>query len=117
MVWKQIAERRLDDVVVLDLRGVVMLAEERGRLLTKMTSLVGDGRVKILLNLTDTPYLDSDGLGEMIKGLNAATKAGGAVRLFGVNQRIRHLLNVTKLHEHLRVYNSEPEAVASVGPS
>src|SRR5262249_1061466 len=113
MVWKQIAERVVDDVVVFDVRGVIALSNERGRLLDTILETVKQGRANILLNLTDTPYIDSDGLGEIIRGLNATTRAGGALRLYGIHKRIVTLLTVTKLNSVLPYFATEREALDS----
>jgi anti-anti-sigma factor len=113
MNWTQIAERNLDDVVILDLRGHMTLADHKGQLLAKIRQLRSEGRTKILLNLTELPYVDSEGLGEIVSGCTTARRAGGVLRLCGVGRRIQDLLAATRLSTFLEAFDSEQDAVQS----
>ena len=113
MNWTQIAERVVDDVVILDLRGQMTLSEAQGRLLSKIRELRNDGRTKILLNLGDLPYVDSQGLGEIVSGCTTARRAGGILKLYGVPARILDLLTATRLTGFLETFDSEQDALRS----
>ena len=63
----QIEERNVGDVVVLDLKGKVTLGAGDELLKDKVNSLVNQGHRKIILNLADVPYVDSAGLGEIVR--------------------------------------------------
>ena len=51
MHWTEITPRVLGAIVVLDLRGVLTLAEEDRRLLPAIAGMLQQGRRKFLLNL------------------------------------------------------------------
>jgi anti-anti-sigma factor len=63
------ADRRTvaGDVIVLDLKGKMTLGEGDELLKDKINSLVQQGRRKVILNLEDVPYIDSAGLGEIVR--------------------------------------------------
>jgi len=63
----QIEERAIGDVMVLDLKGKVTLGEGDELLKDKVNSLVNQGQKKIVLNLAEVPYIDSAGLGELVR--------------------------------------------------
>ena len=63
----QIEERVVDDVTILDLKGKMTLGEGDELLKDKIGSLVSQGKKKILLNLEAVPYIDSAGLGEIVR--------------------------------------------------
>jgi anti-anti-sigma regulatory factor len=60
--WGGIVERFVDDVVILDVRGgPISFSEASNQLLNAVRQLVQRGSRKILLNLRDVHYIDSDG--------------------------------------------------------
>jgi len=68
---------------------------------------------RIVLNLGETTYIDSGGLGTLVGLLTSAQSAGGTIKLVHLTRRVVDLLQVTKLLTVFEVYNSEAEAVES----
>ena len=66
----QIEERVVDNVTILDLKGKITLGEGDEVLKDKINSLVHQDRKRILLNFGDVPYVDSAGLGEIVRYLH-----------------------------------------------
>ena len=109
----QIDQRAVGDVVVLDLKGKITLGEGDELLKDKVNSLVNQGHKKIVLNLADVPYLDSAGLGEVVRAYTTVSRQGGALKLLGLTKRITDLLAITKLLTVFETFDSEDEAVRS----
>jgi anti-sigma B factor antagonist len=109
----QIEERAFGDVVVLDLKGRVMLGEGDELLKDKVNSLLNQGRKKIVLNLAEVPYIDSAGLGEIVRTYTSISRQGGRLKLLNVSKRIQDLLVITKLITIFDSYDGEAEAVKS----
>ena len=109
----QIEERIVDDVTILDLKGKMTLGEGDELLKDKIGSLVNQGRKKILLNLEAVPYIDSAGLGEIVRTYTSISRQGGRLKLLNVSKRIQDLLVITKLITIFDSYDGEAEAVAS----
>ena len=93
----QIEERNVGDVVVLDLKGKITLGEGDELLKDKVNSLVNQGRRKILLNFGEVPYVDSAGLGEIVRTYTTVSRQGGSLKLLSLTKRITDLLAITKL--------------------
>ena len=109
----QIEERPVGDVTVLDLKGKITLGEGDELLKDKVNSLVNQGHKKIVLNLADVPYIDSAGLGEVVRTYTTVSRQGGALKLLNLTKRITDLLSITKLLTVFETFDSEGEAVRS----
>ena len=109
----QIEERAVGDVVVLDLKGRVTLGDGDELLKDKVNSLVNRGFKKIVLNLAEVPYVDSAGLGEIVRTYTTVSRQGGSLKLLNLTKRISDLLSITKLLTVFETFDDEAEAVRS----
>ena len=109
----QIEERSAGDVIVLDLKGKMTLGEGDELLKDKINSLLQQGHKKVILNLEDVPYIDSAGLGEIVRTYTTISRQGGSLKLLNLTKRITDLLAITKLLTVFETYDSEADAVRS----
>ena len=109
----QIEERTVGDVVVLDLKGKITLGQGDELLKDKVNSLVNQGHRKIVLNLADVPYVDSAGLGEIVRTYTTVSRQGGSLKLLNLTKRITDLLAITKLLTIFETFEAEKDAVRS----
>jgi anti-sigma B factor antagonist len=113
----QIEERKIGDVIVLDLKGKITLGSGDELLKDKINSLVNQGHRKIVLNLADVPYIDSAGLGEIVRTYTTVSKNGGSLKLLNLTKRITDLLAITKLLTVFETFETESDAVRSFSAS
>jgi anti-sigma B factor antagonist len=113
----QIEERNVGDVVVLDLKGKITLGEGDELLKDKVNSLVNQGRRKILLNFGEVPYVDSAGLGEIVRTYTTVSRQGGSLKLLSLTKRITDLLAITKLLTVFETFDTESDAIKSFSSS
>ena len=113
----QITERQVGDVMILDLKGKITLGEGDELLKDKVNSIVSQGRRKFVLNLAEVPYLDSAGLGEVVRAYTTVSRQGGSLKLLNLTKRITDLLSITKLLTVFDTFDSEDEAVRSFSAS
>lgn len=111
----QIDERRVGDVTILDMKGKLTLGDGDELLRGKVASLVQAGGKKIVLNLGDVPYIDSAGLGEVVRTYTTVSRQGGSLKLLNLTKRIKDLLAITKLLTVFDSFDTENEAVTSFG--
>jgi len=109
----QIDERNVGDVMVLDVKGRITLGEGDELLKDKVNSLLNQGHKKIVLNLAEVPYIDSAGLGEIVRTYTTVSRQGGNLKLLNLTKRITDLLAITKLLTVFETYESENDAVQS----
>ena len=108
-----IAERAVSDVTVLDLKGKMTLGEGDELLKDKINSLLQQGKKKLVLNLEGVPYIDSAGLGEIVRTYTTVSRQGGSLKLLNLTKRIVDLLSITKLLTVFETFDTEAEAIQS----
>jgi anti-sigma B factor antagonist len=67
----------------------------------------------VLLDFHDISFIDSAGLGILVRLLTRARAAHGDLKLCAVSSHIRDVLRSTKLHSILNAYDTEVEAIAA----
>ena len=109
----KIVERQVGDVVVLDLHGKILIGEGDDALRDAVTRVVDGGKTKILLNLADVPYVDSAGLGEIVRCYTTVSRKNGRLKLVNLTKKIQDLLAITKLLTVFDSYDDEASALSS----
>ncbi len=109
----EIEERANAGVMILDLKGKLTIGEGDELLKDKVNSLIQQGHQKLLLNLEGVPYVDSAGLGEIVRTYTTVSRQGGKLKLLNLTKRIEDLLAITKLLTVFETFESEQEAVKS----
>lgn len=110
-----ITERTSNDVTILDLNGRLTIGAGAELLRDTVKGLVSQGKTKVVINLSQVPYVDSGGLGELVHCMVSAKKAAGAVKLMGVTGKITDLLAITRLVTVFETFETERDALASFG--
>jgi anti-sigma B factor antagonist len=109
----QIDERSVGEIVILDLKGNIVLNEGDVVLRDKVNSLLQQGKTKIVLNLAAVPYMDSAGLGEVVRSFATVRRHNGALKMVHLTKRITDLLTITKLLMVFDTFESEKDALDS----
>jgi anti-sigma B factor antagonist len=108
----QIAERRVDDVTFLALRGRVVPEEGDTALRDTVDRLIREGRTDIVVDLHDVTYIDSCGIGTLVAKCVSLRRVGGDLKLLCPSNRCRRMLEVTRLIEAVfDVYDTEEAAL------
>ncbi len=110
-----IHERFVGDVTIIDVNGRMTLGEGQELLRDKVNSLIQQGKKKLVINLAEVPYIDSAGLGEIVRTYTTVSHQGGAMKLLNLTKRIQDLLAITKLLTVFETFDAEADAVASFG--
>ena len=78
-----------------------------------LSDLIDQGKYKIILELKDTQYIDSSGLGAIVSRIAAVRSNQGDVRLASAGDSINNLLELTHLNKILNSYIDVENAIAS----
>src|SRR5438045_9593805 len=103
----QIDERIVDGVTILDLKGKMTLGEGDELLKDKINSLIQQDKKQLLLNLEGVPYIDSAGLGEIVRTYTTVSRQGRKLTLLNLTKRIQDLLAMPKLLAVFEPYDTE----------
>ena len=106
-----IETRNKGDVVIVDFQGRLAVGVGEEVLPRLIEQLLNEGHRKILLNLSDMEYIDSNGLGELVQSLKTSKRLGASLRLLKPQDRVRKTLRLTNLLPMFSVYDSEAEAL------
>ena len=69
------------------------------------------GHPRLVVDLTGVTFLDSTGLGVLVKGLKGAREAGGSMHLVVTSDRIRKIFEITGLDSAMPLFDTVADAV------
>jgi anti-sigma B factor antagonist len=104
--------RRVGDITVIKCCGRIVEGAECGVLQEQLGRLVATDPW-IVLDLSEVDFLDSSGLGRLVRFLSRSRAANGDLKLCGVPARIGEVLRITKLATVFDSHPSEEGAIAA----
>lgn len=102
-------ETRDDGIGVVTPQGRLNMVAAR-RLKEVLGDLIGGGTNRIVVDMAETTFLDSSGLGALIGGLKSARQAGGDLRVARPTDSVLNVFRLTNLDRVLRPRDSVQEA-------
>ena len=110
----KIDKRVVDGIAIMTCHGRVMFGEEATALRDSLKEALKK-TPRVVLNLSDVTYIDSGGLGTLVGVYSSARAAGADIKLTGLGQRLRDVLQITKLATVFQVFDTDQEALAALG--
>jgi anti-sigma B factor antagonist len=104
--------KREGDVTVVDVDGQLIVGN-RQELKQRVLDEVQNGARKVLIDFTETGYIDSSGLGVLVSLSKKIREQGGELRLSSLNEDLRTLFELTKLDTLFRIAPTREEALQS----
>lgn len=98
-------DTRDDGIGVVTPQGRLNMVSAR-RLKEVLSELVSSGTTRIVVDLGETTFLDSSGLGALVGGLKSARQAGGDLRIARVSPAVMTVFELTNLDRVLRARDS-----------
>jgi anti-anti-sigma factor len=96
--------------VVVSVSGRLVLGREVERLESVVKNLVEETQGLVVFDLTGLDYADSAGIGTFVACLTLIKKAGGEMRMAGVNARVRKLFQLTGIDNLMALFPTVAEA-------
>lgn len=97
---------------MIDVRGRLTLSEGQA-IHDLLVDLFRSGRRRAVLNLQGVTYMDSSGLGQLVRGLYTAGKHNAELKAIGLNPRVQEVLKLANLYEMFADYPDEQAALRS----
>jgi anti-sigma B factor antagonist len=110
-----IQTRRAGSTTILDLHGPLIAGQEDAGLRQAIRLAFDGGARTVILNMTDVPGIDSSGVAALASGHMTATNRDGHLKLCNLTQKLKDVFLVMRLNTVFDSYESEAEALASVG--
>ena len=106
-------QRQVGDIVVLACSGKIAEGPEAAQLEKHVAGLLPH-QPFIVLNLEGVTFLDSSGLGLLVRLLTRTRRVGGGLVLCAPPPRVSEILKMTRLHATLPSFATESEAVRAL---
>jgi anti-sigma B factor antagonist len=104
--------RQSGDVSLVDVKGRLTSYEARA-FRDAIHGLLDQGNRNIILNLTGLEYLDSSGIGELVRNYLTVVKRDGAMKVVGLAPKVEEILKVTQLYQVFPEFPDEASAIES----
>jgi anti-sigma B factor antagonist len=106
-----VSQHERGGAVVLELSGRFVLGEPVERFRTVLEQLLAEGKNRIVLDMRGVDYIDSSALGCLVMAHTKVSRTGGAMSMFGLNEKALELLVITKLATVFRIAETEIDAI------
>jgi anti-sigma B factor antagonist len=106
--------RQAHGAVVADIVGKIALAEGTGLLRATINNSLERGHNRIVLNLERVEFIDSAGLGELVRSHASIRNRGGQLKLVNPSANVHRLLKITKLDQVFEIEPDEYSALRSL---
>ena len=101
------------DASVVDIRAEVNASSDNA--FTDAYTQASSDKVRaIILNFSGLEYMNSSGIGLLVTLLIRANRNGQSLFAVGLNEHYRHIFELTRLNEAIRVFETEEEALAAI---
>jgi anti-sigma B factor antagonist len=111
----QIKEHDLGGIAVMEVSGHLTYGKASDQLRAKVKEVLGKGKTRLVVDLGNTSYIDSSGLGALAASFTSSRNNGASLKLANVTKKIIAILYITKLINVFEVYESVGDAVLSFG--
>jgi anti-sigma B factor antagonist len=81
----------------------------------KLLEVIGQGGTEVIVDFTDTTFIDSTTLGVLVGGVKRVRSNDGQLSLVCNDRNITKIFEITGLDRVFTIYPSRDEAVANVG--
>ncbi|OGJ86144.1 MAG: hypothetical protein A2268_01585 [Candidatus Raymondbacteria bacterium RifOxyA12_full_50_37] len=95
---------------VFKFSGTIENSRDSAMFLNIVNKIIHDGQ-KMLIDMGDIEYIDSLGIGVLVRLFKLIQEGRALVRFFGANAMVRQLLEVNRLTTIIKLYNSRDEAL------
>jgi anti-sigma B factor antagonist len=100
-------------VTVVTLSGDLVIGDAEAAFKKTVSRLLEEGKAQLVVDCGGLRYVDSSGLGALVRALTTSQHEGGGTKLLGVPSSLRKLLELTKLDSVFEMFEHRDEAVSS----
>lgn len=107
----KIKDRIVDGIGILSLKGKLMGYPETDDLHTEIKSLLGQNVKKIIIDLNGITWMNSLGIGSLMRCLTTVRNAGGDIGLARMGEKTRNVFVITQLVSVFKIHESVEDAL------
>lgn len=110
---KVTSKKITDTLAVLEIEDKLMTDEHIKMIQNGLSELLEDSFRQIVVDLSRIKRINSSGLGSLISLFNMARNKDAELKIGGLNEFVKNVLNITKLTEVFEIHMSQEEAIQS----
>lgn len=105
--------RKHNDITIISLKGKLISTPETQELRKLVASYFEKDIKKIVIDLKNVDWIGSVGIGAITGCVIEAHSAGVDIRFAGLNEKVRRVMEIAKLDQVLKIFNSVEQAAQS----
>jgi anti-sigma B factor antagonist len=95
---------------VINIKGKLRGGPEAEEFHSTLQSFINESKKNIIIDMSDVSFVDSAGLGILVRGYTTIKNAGGEMKLAGISNKVKGVLAITKLNSVFEQFTSVEEA-------
>jgi anti-sigma B factor antagonist len=111
----RVVTREFGEAIVVDIAGRIALADGTALVRDTIRQLAEQGKERIVLNMSGVDFIDSAGLGELVRAHASVRSRRGQLKIVNPSKQVHDLLRMTKLDQVLEIEPDEASALSSFG--
>jgi anti-sigma B factor antagonist len=112
----QVSRRKVQDFEVVALDGTLDAAVAQ-KVRNEFKEMISSGSSQVIVDLEKVKFIDSSGLSALVTGFKAARAAGGDMALINLAPAVRSIIELTRLHRIMEIFDDEASAVERLSAS
>lgn len=108
----KIGQEMINNVTVLSLEGRLDASSAKD-IKEKVDSLSTESRVNLVIDMAGVDFIDSSGLGSLVSSLRTVNKLGGDIKISALQDQVRSVFELTRLHRIFGIYDDLTAAAMS----
>jgi anti-sigma B factor antagonist len=103
-------------VVVLEMTGSIRIGPNCRQIEQAVDDLIRQQQTQVIFDFSGVSFIDSSGIGTLVRSLTKLKKLGGTLRLTGVKGMVDGVLKLTQIDKVLEIYPTASEALQDLPP-
>ena len=105
--------KEIYNAVVIEVIGKLMGGPEAEDFHNVLKKAISENKKLVIVDLSDVKFVNSTGLGILVRGLTTMKSSEGDLRIAGISDKVKGILSITKLTSVFELYNNVNEAAAA----
>ena len=105
----QFTTERVNDATVFRPHGEIDLSRSP-ELRVQLTEVQGNRPDRLVIDLSQVPYMDSSGVATLVEAMQVSRKHGGQLILCGMQERVRSIFEIARLDTVFTIVDTTSEA-------
>lgn len=107
------ALEKSNDILIVNIKTKRATVEMSGGLKEELINKIESGDTKVIVNLSESEFVDSSFLGALVAGLKRATMKNGDLKIVGLQPPVRAMFELTRLYRIFDIFDKIEDALNS----